>query len=76
LLIGAAGLFHGEEPYTLAIVLTEWAIANPGFASACWPRNNLEHCAGKAARGLFTAEVFRPVSARAAAEVFHAQPRS
>ncbi len=63
LLIWSAGCSTGEEPYTLAIVLTEWAIANPGFRFSVLATDISNTVLAKAARGVFTAEVLRPVSA-------------
>jgi chemotaxis protein methyltransferase CheR len=63
LLLWSAGCSTGEEPYTLAIVLTEWANANPGFRFSVLATDISNTVLAKAARGVFTAEVVRPVGA-------------
>jgi chemotaxis protein methyltransferase CheR len=63
LLIWSAGCSTGEEPYTLAIVLTEWARANPGFCFRVLATDISNTVLAKAARGVFPAEVVRPVGA-------------
>ncbi|MFZ0421218.1 MAG: protein-glutamate O-methyltransferase [Candidatus Sulfotelmatobacter sp.] len=63
LLIWSAGCSTGEEPYTLAIVLTEWANANLGFRFSVLATDISNLVLAKAARGVFTAEAVRPVGA-------------
>ncbi len=63
LLIWSAGCSTGEEPYTLAIVLTEWASANPGFRFSVLATDISNTVLAKAVRGVFTAEVVHPVAA-------------
>lgn len=58
----SAGCSTGEEPYTLAIVLSEWGLANPGFRFDVLATDLSHTVLAKAARGVFTSEVVRPVA--------------
>jgi len=63
LLIWSAGCSTGEEPYTLTIVLSEYANAHPGFRFKVLATDISTSVLGKAARGVFTTEVVAPVAA-------------
>jgi chemotaxis protein methyltransferase CheR len=61
LLIWSAGCSTGEEPYTLAIVLSEYARANPGFRFRILATDISSIVLAAADRGVYTAEVVEPV---------------
>ncbi len=61
LVIWSAGCSTGEEPYTLAIVLTEYARSHPGFRFRILASDISTAVLEKAKRGVFTAEVVNPV---------------
>lgn len=60
-LIWSAGCSSGEEPYTLAMVLSDYAGANPGFRFQILATDISTAVLAKAALGIFKAEVVRPV---------------
>ena len=61
LLIWSAGCSTGEEPYTLAIVLTEYARAHAGFRFRILATDISTAVLAKAKLGVFTSEVVSPV---------------
>lgn len=63
LLIWSAGCSTGEEPYTMAMVLSDWAEAHPGFRFQVLATDVSSIVLGRAERGVFTEEVIRPVPA-------------
>ena len=62
ILIWSAGCSSGEEPYTLAIVLSEYARSHPGFRFRLLATDISTAMLAKAKRGVFTGEVVSPVS--------------
>jgi chemotaxis protein methyltransferase CheR len=63
LLIWSAGCSTGEEPYTLAIVLSEYAEKNPGFRFRILATDISTAVLAKADRGVFDADTIAPVPA-------------
>jgi chemotaxis protein methyltransferase CheR len=61
LLIWSAGCSTGEEPYTLAIVLTECRQAHPDLRFSILATDISNTVLAKAKRGVYTCEVVRPV---------------
>lgn len=61
--IWSAGCSTGEEPYTMAIVLSEYALAHPGFRFKILATDISTTVLGKAELGVYTNEVISPVSA-------------
>jgi chemotaxis protein methyltransferase CheR len=61
LLIWSAGCSTGEEPYTLAIVLTEYARAHAGLRFRILATDISTAVLAKAKLGVFTSEVVSPV---------------
>ena len=61
LLIWSAGCSTGEEPYTLAIVLSEYALTHPGFRFRILATDISTIVLAKADRGVFTTDVVAPV---------------
>lgn len=61
LLIWSAGCSTGEEPYTMAIVLNEYALAHSGFRFRVLATDLSTTVLAKAERGVFNTEVVRPV---------------
>jgi chemotaxis protein methyltransferase CheR len=61
LLVWSAGCSTGEEPYTLAIVLSEWAADHPGFRFRILATDISTTVLKKAELGVFTSAVVRPV---------------
>lgn len=61
LLIWSAGCSTGEEPYTLAIVLSEYGLTHPGFRFRVLATDIATTVLEKANLGVFTTEVVRPV---------------
>jgi chemotaxis protein methyltransferase CheR len=61
LLIWSAGCSTGEEPYTLAIVLSEYAVTHPGFRFRILATDISTRVLEKAHRAVFSMEVVRPV---------------
>jgi len=61
LLIWSAGCSTGEEPYTLTMVLSEYARAHPGFRFKVMATDISTTVLEKAERGVFTTEVISPV---------------
>ncbi len=72
LLIWSAGCSTGEEPYTLAIVLTEYARSHPGFRFRILATDISTAVLAKAALGVFTSEVVSPVPAELRRKYFMA----
>jgi chemotaxis protein methyltransferase CheR len=62
-LIWSAGCSTGEEPYTLAIVLSEYAAAHPGFRFKLLATDIALSVLEKASLGIFTEDVVSPVPA-------------
>ncbi len=63
LLIWSAGCSTGEEPYTLAMVLSEYAKSHAGFCFRVLATDISTAVLAKAKLGVFSAEVVRPVPA-------------
>jgi chemotaxis protein methyltransferase CheR len=63
LLIWSAGCSTGEEPYTLAMVLSEYAETHPGFRFRIFATDISTTVLAKAERGVYTNEVIEPVPA-------------
>jgi chemotaxis protein methyltransferase CheR len=63
ILIWSAGCSTGEEPYTIAIVLSECKALTPGFRFNILATDISSLVLEKAERGVFTSEVVRPVPA-------------
>jgi chemotaxis protein methyltransferase CheR len=63
LVIWSAGCSSGEEPYTLAIVLSEYAQAHPGFRFRILATDISTLVLAKADRGVYTSDVVAPVPA-------------
>jgi chemotaxis protein methyltransferase CheR len=61
LFIWSAGCSTGEEPYTLAIVLSEYQRSHPGFRFRLLATDISTNVLSKAERGVFPSEVLRPV---------------
>jgi chemotaxis protein methyltransferase CheR len=59
--VWSAGCSTGEEPYTLAMVLSEYALAHPGFDFRILATDISTAVLDKASQGIYTAEVIRPV---------------
>jgi chemotaxis protein methyltransferase CheR len=60
-LVWSAGCSTGEEPYTIAIVLTEYALTHPGFRFRILATDISTVVLEKAHLGVFSADVVRPV---------------
>lgn len=63
LLIWSAGCSTGEEPYTLAMVLSEYALTHPGFRFRLLATDIATTVLEKAHRGIYKTEVMSPVPA-------------
>jgi chemotaxis protein methyltransferase CheR len=61
LLFWSAGCSTGEEPYTLAIVLSEYALIHPGLRFKLMATDISTAALTKARRGIYTDEVLEPV---------------
>jgi len=61
LLIWSAGCSTGEEPYTLAIVLSEYALTHPGFRFKILATDISTIVLSAADRGVYTKEAVAPV---------------
>ncbi|HEY1802918.1 MAG TPA: protein-glutamate O-methyltransferase [Terracidiphilus sp.] len=59
--IWSAGCSSGEEPYTLAIVLSEYELGHPGFCFNILATDISTTVLEKAALGIYSTEVVRPV---------------
>jgi chemotaxis protein methyltransferase CheR len=60
-LVWSAGCSTGEEPYTLAMVLSEYALGRPGFGFSVLATDISTEVLDKARSGIFKSEVVRPV---------------
>jgi len=60
--VWSAGCSTGEEPYTLAMVLEEYAETHPGFRFSLLATDISTEVLEKACRGIFKAEAVRPVA--------------
>jgi chemotaxis protein methyltransferase CheR len=63
LLVWSAGCSTGEEPYTLAIVLSEYALTHPGFRFRILATDISTVVLAAADRGVYTTEVVAPIPA-------------
>jgi len=59
--VWSAGCSTGEEPYTLAMVLNEYAADHPGFRFKVLATDISNTVLAKAKQGVFSSEVVRPV---------------
>ena len=62
LLIWSAGCSTGEEPYTLAIVLSEYARTHPGFRFRILATDISSTVLAKAEMGIYSSDVVNPVA--------------
>jgi chemotaxis protein methyltransferase CheR len=60
-LVWSAGCSTGEEPYTLAMVLSEYAQANPGYRFSVLATDICTEVLDKARKGIFKSEVVEAV---------------
>lgn len=60
-LIWSAGCSTGEEPYTLAMVLSEYAHSSPGFRFSVLASDISTEVLAKASMGIFKSEAVKPV---------------
>ena len=60
-LVWSAGCSTGEEPYTLAMVLSEYSKASPGFRFNVLATDICTAVLAKAAMGIFKSDVVKPV---------------
>ena len=60
-LVWSAGCSSGEEPYTLAMVLSEYAEAHPGFRFRILATDISTKVLAKAEMGIYTGDVVQPV---------------
>ncbi len=63
LLVWSAGCSTGEEPYTIAMVLSEHAANSPGFRFSVLASDISTEVLAKAQMGIFKAEAVKPVPA-------------
>jgi chemotaxis protein methyltransferase CheR len=63
LLIWSAGCSTGEEPYTLAMVLSEYALSHPGFRFRLLATDISTHVLAKAELGIYTSDMVSPIPA-------------
>jgi chemotaxis protein methyltransferase CheR len=63
LLIWSAGCSSGEEPYTLAMVLSEYAVTHPGFRFRILATDISTHVLEKAEMAVYSSDVVKPVPA-------------
>ena len=61
--VWSAGCSTGEEPYTLAMVLSEYALAHPGFAFRIMATDVSTTVLEKAVMGIYSSQAVRPVPA-------------
>jgi len=61
--VWSAGCSTGEEPYTLAMVLSEFALVHPGFSFRILASDLSTAVLKKAALGIYSCEAVRPVPA-------------
>lgn len=61
LLIWSAGCSSGEEPYTLAMVLSEYGLTHPGFRFRILATDISTNVLAKAEMGIYSNEVVSPV---------------
>jgi len=61
LLVWSAGCSSGEEPYTLAMVLSEYAESHPGFRFRILATDISTRVLAKAELGVYTADTVEPV---------------
>jgi len=62
MLVWSAGCSTGEEPYTLAIVMSEFALTHPGFRFKVLATDISTTVLDKAKLGIYSDEVVRPVA--------------
>jgi chemotaxis protein methyltransferase CheR len=62
-LVWSAGCSTGEEPYTLAIVLSEYALTHPGFRFRILATDISTTVLSKAEMGVYSSDIVAPVSA-------------
>lgn len=62
LVVWSAGCSTGEEPYTLAMVLNEYALAHSGFSFRILATDVSTSVLRKAALGIYSSEAVRPVA--------------
>jgi chemotaxis protein methyltransferase CheR len=60
-LLWSAGCSSGEEPYTLAMVLSEYGLAHPGFSFRILASDVSTSVLNKASLGVYSTDVVRPV---------------
>jgi chemotaxis protein methyltransferase CheR len=61
LLVWSAGCSTGEEPYTLAMIMNEFAQSHPGFQFRVLATDIATTVLAKASLGIYTSDVVRPV---------------